>query len=439
MAVPVGGRADGRTGEPVAELRGVAAEGQLSSPESLAIHSAESTGGPPDRPSASPPVNILLVDDQPANLVALEAMLEDLGQNLVRAESGREALKRLLSDDFAVILLDVKMPEMDGFETAELIRQRDRSRHTPILFLTAGDTTQTQAVRGYAVGAVDYLVKPVVPEFVRSKVAVFVELAKKNELLRRQAALLAQSEQAALELAEARAELVGELEHKNRELESFSYAVSHDLRAPLRRIDSFSRAVLESQGKRLDDEGRKFLSRVREASQQMAQLIDDVLYLSRVTRTDLRDQDVDLSEVAELVVSRLREGQPNRQVEVKIRPGVVVTGDGQLLKIALENLLQNAWKFTGNQVEPRIEFGVTQTSGEPTYFIRDNGAGFEMTYAARLFGPFQRLHSQQEFPGNGIGLATVQRIIHRHGGKVWAEGLVGQGATFYFTLGRARS
>ncbi|HKP48885.1 MAG TPA: ATP-binding protein, partial [Gemmatimonadales bacterium] len=215
--------------------------------------------------------------------------------------------------------------------------------------------------------------------------------------------------------------------------------VSHDLRAPLRRIDSFSRAILESQGKRLDDEGRKFLSRVREASQQMAQLIDDVLYLSRVTRTDLRDQDVDLSEVAALVVSRLREGQPNRQVEVKIRPGVVVTGDGQLLKIALENLLQNAWKFTGKQAEPRIEFGVTQTSGEPTYFIRDNGAGFEMTYAARLFGPFQRLHSQQEFPGNGIGLATVQRIIHRHGGKVWAEGLVGQGATFYFTLGRARS
>jgi light-regulated signal transduction histidine kinase (bacteriophytochrome) len=366
-------------------------------------------------------------------------MLEDLGQNLIRAESGREALKCLLSDDFAVILLDVKMPEMDGFETAALIRQRDRSRHTPILFLTAADTSQTQAVRGYAVGAVDYLVKPVVPEFVRSKVAVFVELAKKNELLRRQAALLAQSEQAALELAETRAELVRELEHKNRELESFSYAVSHDLRAPLRRIDSFSRAVLESQGKRLDDEGRKFLSRVREASQQMSQLIDDVLYLSRVTRTELREQEVDLSEVAELVVSRLQEGQPNRPVEVKIRPGVVVTGDAQLLKIALENLLQNAWKFTGKQTEPRIEFGLTQTSGEPTYFIRDNGAGFEMTYAARLFGPFQRLHSQQEFPGSGIGLATVQRIIHRHGGKVWAEGLVGQGATFYFTLGRARS
>jgi two-component system sensor histidine kinase/response regulator len=434
MAVPIGGAAGQRGGGAVASQDPVEIPGR-----------AESEAAPLPRGPAPPhqedvdKVNILLVDDQPANLIALEAMLEDLGQNLIRAESGREALKCLLSDDFAVILLDVKMPEMDGFETAALIRQRDRSRHTPILFLTAADTSQTQAVRGYAVGAVDYLVKPVVPEFVRSKVAVFVELAKKNELLRRQAALLAQSEQAALELAETRAELVRELEHKNRELESFSYAVSHDLRAPLRRIDSFSRAVLESQGKRLDDEGRKFLSRVREASQQMSQLIDDVLYLSRVTRTELRDQEVDLSEVAELVVSRLQEGQPNRPVEVKIRPGVVVTGDGQLLKIALENLLQNAWKFTGKQAEPRIEFGVIQTSGEPTYFIRDNGAGFEMMYAARLFGPFQRLHSQQEFPGSGIGLATVQRIIHRHGGKVWAEGLVGQGATFYFTLGRARS
>ena len=400
--------------------------------------SAPPTPLPADRP-IDDRVNILLVDDQPANLVALEAMLQGLGQNLIKAESGREALKWLLTHDFAVILLDVKMPEMDGFETATLIRQRDKSRHTPILFLTAADNTQTQAVRGYAVGAVDYLVKPVVPEFVRSKVAVFVELAKKNELLRRQAQLLAESEQAALDLAETRAELVRDLEHKNRELESFSYAVSHDLRAPLRRIDSFSRAVLESQADRLDEPGRRFLSRVREASQHMSQLIDDVLYLSRVTRADLREQEIDLSALASLILARLQEGEPDRKVEVKIRPGMVVTGDGQLLRIALENLLENAWKFTGQQPEPRIEFGATQASGEPTYFIRDNGAGFDMTYADRLFGPFQRLHPQAEFPGSGIGLATVQRIIHRHGGRVWAEGLVGQGATFQFTLGRARS
>ena len=366
-------------------------------------------------------------------------MLQGLGQNLIKAESGREALKWLLTHEFAVILLDVKMPEMDGFETAELIRQRDKSRHTPILFLTAGDNTQTQAVRGYAVGAVDYLVKPVVPEFVRSKVAVFVELAKKNELLRRQAKLLVESEQAALELAETRAELVRDLEHKNRELESFSYAVSHDLRAPLRRIDSFSRAVLESQGDRLDEAGQRFLSRVREASQHMSQLIDDVLYLSRVTRADLRDQEVDLSSIASLILTRLQESEPERKMDAKVRPGVLVTGDSQLLKIAMENLLENAWKFTAKEPESRIEFGMMQAGGEATYFVRDNGAGFDMTYTDRLFGPFQRLHPQGEFPGNGIGLATVQRIIHRHGGRVWAEGLVGQGATFYFTMGRTRS
>lgn len=430
MAVPVSGAA------------GQQGRGAATSKDADAVGSSEQTAPQPSGPADEQQVdkvNILLVDDQPANLVALEAMLQGLGQNLVKAESGREALKWLLTHEFAVILLDVKMPDMDGFETATLIRQRDKSRHTPILFLTAADKSQNHAVRGYAVGAVDYLIKPVVPEFVRSKVAVFVELAKKSELLRKQTQLLAESEQAARELAETRAELVRDLEHKNRELESFSYAVSHDLRAPLRRIDSFSRAVLESQAERLDDPGRRYLERVREASQHMSQLIDDVLYLSRVTRADLRDQEVDLSALANLVVARLQEGDPARKVEFKVRPGVMVTGDGQLLRIAMENLLENAWKFTSKEADARIEFGVTQASSEPTYFVRDNGAGFDMTYADRLFGPFQRLHPQGEFPGSGIGLATVQRIIHRHGGRVWAEGLVGQGATFQFTLGRVRS
>jgi two-component system sensor histidine kinase/response regulator len=425
MAVPVAGK---RGGGEVGKSPG----------DTEAVREAQNASPLPASPPVDDRVNILLVDDQPANLVALEAMLQGLGQNLIRAESGREALKWLLTHEFAVILLDVKMPEMDGFETATLIRERDKSRHTPILFLTAADRSQDHAVRGYAVGAVDYLVKPVVPEFVRSKVAVFVELAKKSEQLRRQALLLVESEQASRELAETRAELVRDLEHKNRELESFSYAVSHDLRAPLRRIDSFSRAILESQGERLDDPGRRYLDRVREASQQMSQLIDDVLYLSRVTRADLREQDVDLSELATLILSRLQESEPARKVDIKVRPGVVVTGDGQLLRIALENLLENAWKFTGKQPDSRVEFGVTQASGEPTYYVRDNGAGFDMTYADRLFVPFQRLHAQGEFPGSGIGLATVQRIIHRHGGQVWAEGLVGQGATFQFTLGRVR-
>ena len=414
-----------------------------------ALPPQELTARPPGRPTAldssddpssdSNRVNILLVDDQPANLLALEAMLQGLGQTLVKAESGREALRRLLTHDFAVILLDVKMPDMDGFETAALIRQRDKSRDTPIIFLTAADKTHTEAVRGYAVGAVDYLVKPVVPEFVRSKVSVFVELAKKTEQLRRQAELLRESEQAARDLAEARAELVHDLEHKNRELESFSYAVSHDLRAPLRRIEAFGRAVLESQGEQLDGNGRRFMDRIQEASRQMSQLIDDVLYLSKVSRAEVRQQEIDLSGLVESVLERLREADPGRTVETRVRPGVIVAGDGRLLRIALTNLLENAWKFTEREPAAQIEFGMMTATGEPTYFIRDNGAGFDMAYVDRLFGPFQRLHLASEFPGSGIGLATVQRIIHRLGGRVWAEGVVGQGATFSFTLGRPRS
>ena len=425
------GRADGRTG---GRADGTASATLASG---AAPASDPSSAHPPVCPSAL--VNILLVDDQPANLVALEAMLQGLGQNLVQAGSGRAALKWLLTHEAAVVLLDVKMPDMDGFETATLIRERDKSRHTPIIFLTAADKSQTDAVRGYAVGAVDYLVKPVVPEFVRSKVAVFVELARKTELLRRQARLLQESEQAAHELADARAELVRDLEHKNRELESFSYAVSHDLRAPLRRIESFGRAIQESQGERLDDDGRRYLERVREASRQMSQLIDDVLHLSRVTRAEIREHEVDLSALVSLLLDRMREAEPARSVEVRVRPGITVTGDGQLLRVAIENLLENAWKFTGREPAARIEFGMTNVAGEPTYFVRDNGAGFDMAYAERLFGPFQRLHLASEFPGTGIGLATVQRIIHRHGGRVWAEGMLGQGATFHFTIGRVRA
>jgi light-regulated signal transduction histidine kinase (bacteriophytochrome) len=269
-------------------------------------------------------------------------------------------------------------------------------------------------------------------------VSVFVELAKKTELLRRQAEQLREGEQAARELAETRAELVRDLEHKNQELESFSYAVSHDLRAPLRRIEAFSRAVLQSQAERLDPRGRHFVDRIQEASRQMSQLIDDVLHLSKVSRAELRQHEVDLSALAAAILERLREAETDREVETRVRPGVTVIGDGRLLRIALANLLENAWKFTAREPAGRIEFGMTTAAGEPAYFVRDNGAGFDMEYVERLFGPFQRLHLASEFPGSGIGLATVQRIIHRLGGRVWAEGLVGQGATFSFTLGRAR-
>ena len=220
----------------------------------------------------------------------------------------------------------------------------------------------------------------------------------------------------------------------NRELEAFSYSVSHDLRAPLRSIDGFSKILLEDYADKLDEEGNDYLKRVRAASQRMGQLIDDLLDLSRMTRSEMRRESVDLSDLAKSFAEELKRSQPERRVEFLIEGGLLVEGDKSLLRVVLENLLRNAWKFTGKQTHARVEFGASEQEDKRAYFVRDNGAGFDMAYADKLFGAFQRLHGGSEFEGTGIGLATVQRIIHRHGGRVWAEGRVGYGATFYFTL-----
>ena len=224
------------------------------------------------------------------------------------------------------------------------------------------------------------------------------------------------------------------LEAANKELETFSYSVSHDLRAPLRSIDGFSQALLEEYQEKLDETGKTYLERVRKATQRMGWLIDDMLKLSQVTRSDFHHEAVDLSEMVRVIAKANQQNNPDRAVAVVTQEGIIVQGDPYLMQIALENLLDNAWKFTSNAWHPRIEFGRTVKNGEVVYFIRDNGVGFDMAYVGKLFGVFQRLHTTHEFPGTGIGLATVQRVIHRHGGRVWAEGEVGKGATFYFTL-----
>ena len=225
-----------------------------------------------------------------------------------------------------------------------------------------------------------------------------------------------------------------ELAHTNAELEQFTYSVSHDLRAPLRSVDGFSQILLEDYASGLDEEGQDYLRRVRAASQRMGELIDDLLELSRLNHSSVREESVDLGVLAKEFADELRQSQPDRQVEFVIEEGLVVQGDRRLLRIALNHLLDNAWKFIQQHPRAKIELGVRQGDGEPTYFLRDDGAGFDMAYADKLFGPFQRLHSSTEFEGRGIGLAAVRRIIHRHGGRVWAEGVVGEGATFYFTL-----
>jgi signal transduction histidine kinase/HAMP domain-containing protein len=240
----------------------------------------------------------------------------------------------------------------------------------------------------------------------------------------------------AAELEQRVAERTAQLEAANKELEAFSYSVSHDLRAPLRSIDGFSQALLEDYAESLDAQGQDFLRRIRNATQRMGELIDALLILARVTRADLQREVSDLSDMARAVVAELRRQEPTRQVEWVIADGLKVSGDARLLRVVLENLLSNAWKFSAKQPAARIEFGALEpTGGLLTCFVRDNGAGFDMAYADKLFGAFQRLHRGDEFPGTGVGLATVQRVIHRHGGRIWAEASVGQGATFYFTLG----
>jgi len=225
-----------------------------------------------------------------------------------------------------------------------------------------------------------------------------------------------------------------EAEAANKELEAFCSSVSHDLRAPLRTTDGFSQILLENHSHQLDPTARDYLQRIRNASQQMGRLIDDLLRLARITRCELARADTDLSELARVIVTGLQATQPGRVVDWRISDGLLARVDPQLVRIALENLLGNAWKFTAKRAQAVIEFGVQQQPTERVFYVRDNGAGFDMAYVGKLFGAFQRLHSPREFEGTGIGLATVQRIIHRHGGRIWAEGVVAAGATFYFTL-----
>jgi signal transduction histidine kinase/ligand-binding sensor domain-containing protein len=236
------------------------------------------------------------------------------------------------------------------------------------------------------------------------------------------------------ELEERVRQRTAELELANRELEAFSYSVSHDLRAPLRGVDGFSQALQEDYAGKLDAEGQDYLRRIRAGAQHMGRLIEALLGLSRVTRGTLQLAPVNLSHLAVEIAAELARREPTAKVEVIVAPDLVAAGDSPLLRVALENLLGNAWKFTSRRTDARIEFGVTEQDGLRVYFVRDNGAGFDMTHAQKLFGAFQRFHTAEEFPGTGIGLATVQRIIHRHGGRIWAESQPGHGATFYFTL-----
>jgi len=401
-----------------------------------------SAGAPIAKPSAASllgPKRVLAVDDSETYLQGLAEALQADGCEVVLARSGEEALELLAVQPVDCVLLDLVMPGIGGLETCRRVKNAPNMRDIPIVMLTAVEDRESM-IQGLGAGADDYIAKSSDFDLLRARVLAQIrrkQFEDENRLIREQllrAELESMEARTAQRVAEARASLVEELEAKNEELDSFSYSVAHDLRAPLRSLDGFSLALLEDYAEKLDDDGREYLKFIRESAQLMALLIDDLLALSRVTRSNFQREWVDLTEIARIVSARFQRTTPERLVDFVIAAGLADEGDSSLLAIVLENLIGNAWKYSGKRSQARIEVGTTLCNGHRAYFVRDNGAGFDMAYASKLFGVFQRLHSVGEFEGTGIGLATVQRIIRRHGGHVWADGKVDGGAIFYFTL-----
>jgi len=478
--------------------------------------------------AAADKVNILLVDDRRDNLLALDGILRSLNQNLVQATSGAEALKYLLRNDAAVILLDVEMPQLDGFQTAALIRERDKSRHTPIIFLTAISKSDVQVSQGYSMGGVDYIFKPFAPDVLKSKVSAFVDMYRQRTEVQRQSALLKterdfatavldtvnsivvildhdarilrvnraweamtgytndevqhkplcdfledreaayafltspngemESEQYWLTKTNTRRLVswscktlsedgatgrhlvvtgrdITELRQRTEELEGFTYSVSHDMRAPVRAIDGFTRILIEEYSQSLDDEGRRLLEIVRANTEKMGELIDGLLALSRLGREKLVFAEINMCEIARSAYEEQKAASgEDRKIAFKVHSLPNAYADKRLIAEVFQNLFSNAIKFTRKQSAASIDVGHKVSPSEEIYFVRDNGVGFNMDHARKLFGTFQRLHAANEFEGSGIGLATVQRIIHRHGGRCWAEAKPDNGATFFFSL-----
>jgi two-component system, sensor histidine kinase and response regulator len=370
---------------------------------------------------------IMIVEDERILALDLAETLDELGYTVAgMASRGEEAIELARQLSPQLILMDVRLDgDVDGITAAETIRDE---HDVPVVFLTAhaDDDTLHRATSSEAAA---YLVKPFKPPDLRCVIEIALHKHAADMRLRENERWLEQTLQ----------QRTASLEAANRELEAFSYSVAHDLRAPLRGIDSFSQLLLERYSERLDTEGLAYLNRVRAAASRMSQLIDALLSLAHVGRSDLQPLDLDFSQLVQSVASEIAAANPDRSVPIVIAPGMRAYGDPRLLRLVVANLLENAWKFTTRRQRPAVEVGPVQNTALPTYYVRDNGAGFDPAYASRLFGAFQRLHPDREFPGTGIGLAIVQRVIARHGGTVWADSLPDQGATFYFTLPRRQS
>ncbi len=358
---------------------------------------------PSSQRSGNKPLVLVVEDNPEMGRFIVEILSEEF--SVLRALDGRTGLGLAIAENPDVILTDVMMPVMSGDQLVYEVRKIPQLKNIPIILLSAkaDDELRLKLLRE---GAQDYLMKPFSHEELLARVKIFSLLKTTMD----------------------------EVASKNKELEAFSYSVSHDLKAPLRSIIGNSEALLEDAGALLDDSCKHYLNRIVKSSEKMALLIDSLLDLSRLSRKEMIFESTDLTQLASGIIADLKNIDPKREVSVIIADKMVADGDRQLLSVVLTNLLSNAWKFTTHQRQAQIECGSTKQGDKIVYYVKDNGAGFEMQYASKLFSVFQRLHSTEEFPGIGIGLATVQRIVHRHGGRVWAEAELGKGATFFFTL-----
>ena len=355
---------------------------------------------------------VLVVEDE-NNYAGMLAELLSRTCEVRLTDRGEQALQLAAEHPSPdLILLDWGLPDITGLAVCQALKAAPATAAIPVIFLTGRSDAEGE-VQVFEAGAVDYIRKPLNPALVTARIRMHLALAEQSRALRQR---------------------TEQLESLNRELEAFSYSVSHDLRAPLRAIRGFSLALQQDCGEQLGEQGRDYLQRVMAAGERMEELIVDILALSRVSRSQFETGSVDLSRLVRTTAEVICQQHARSNISISVQEGIEARGDVRLLRIAMENLLENACKFTSQTEHAKIEFGMRIEEGVPVYYVRDNGAGFDPRYADKLFVPFQRLHNNGDYPGTGIGLATVQRVISRHGGRIWGKSGVGQGAEFCFTL-----
>ena len=376
---------------------------------------------------------ILIIDDKPANIFSLEKLLERPDRFFLDSTNGEDGLKIALANKIDLIILDVQMPGMDGFEVAKILKSNKRTKDIPIIFASAEKKERHSIMKGFDEGAVDYLSKPLDPDLTKAKVAVLLKIQlQKRELIEKNQAL----EEADACIKQLNSELQSNLEQlgmANKALESFSHSVSHDLQAPLRIATGHSDILLEDYGDKFDDEAKRLLVSVRNNVHKMINLIDDLLKFSKLGRQSVKKADIDSTQLVQNIINEINSSTPNK-AEIILNSLSPMYADPSLLTQVWINLISNAIKYSSKKENPKVEIGCIQHENEIVNYVRDNGAGFDMEYADNLFGVFQRMHTAAEFEGTGVGLAIVKQIVSKHGGRVWAETKPGEGATFYFSL-----